>query len=51
MVDAGATGAVEVNGSARPSESEMADCYDSLTSTESTRLVPALGALAYRRRK
>jgi len=41
MLDAGTTGAVEVSGSADPSESEIETCYDYLTGYESSRLVPA----------
>jgi len=40
MLDAGATGAVEVSGSADPSESEIEACYDYLTGYESSQLVP-----------
>ena len=41
MLDADATGAVEVSGSADPSASELRACYNYLRNHSSTRLVPA----------
>ncbi|WP_459194746.1 aryl-sulfate sulfotransferase [Halosimplex sp. J119] len=40
MADVGATGPTEVSGSADFDESDVAACYDYLTSVDSTRLIP-----------